>query len=114
MVRILSSQNRVTVPLSIRIAQKPYIIGSLGPKALKYESFDAKGTGRCVPGSPNRAVLEALQVHDEGIPNPTWTPKNLPFLGYPLMISLYTSVKRVGYLGVKVNPYSTLQGPGHQ
>ena len=29
--------------LSIKIAQKPYIIGSLGPKALKYESFDAKG-----------------------------------------------------------------------
>ena len=29
--------------LSIKIAHKPYIIGSLGPKALKYESFDAKG-----------------------------------------------------------------------
>ena len=29
--------------LSIKIAQKPYIIGSLGPKALKYESFDARG-----------------------------------------------------------------------
>ena len=27
----------------MKIAQKPYIIGSLGPKALKYESFDAKG-----------------------------------------------------------------------
>ena len=26
--------------LSIKIAQKPYIIGSLGPKALKYESFE--------------------------------------------------------------------------
>ena len=33
------------VSLSINIAQKPYIIGSLGPKALKYESFDAKGMG---------------------------------------------------------------------
>ena len=32
-----------TLTLSITIAQKPYIIGSLGPKALKYESFDAKG-----------------------------------------------------------------------
>ena len=31
--------------LSIKIAQKPHIIGSLGPKALKYESFDAKGKG---------------------------------------------------------------------
>ena len=31
--------------LSIKIAQKPSIIGSLGPKALKYESFDAKGEG---------------------------------------------------------------------
>ena len=29
-----------------KIAQKPYVIGSLGPKALKYESFDAKGLGR--------------------------------------------------------------------
>ena len=29
--------------LSIKIAQKPFFIGSLGPKALKYESFDAKG-----------------------------------------------------------------------
>ena len=32
-----------TVTLSIKIAQKPYIIGFLGPKALRYESFDAKG-----------------------------------------------------------------------
>ena len=32
-----------TLSLSIKIAQKPYIIGSLGPKALKYESLDAKG-----------------------------------------------------------------------
>ena len=28
------------VSLSIKIAQRPYIIGSLGPKALKYESFE--------------------------------------------------------------------------
>ena len=34
---------RESLTLSIKIAQKPYIIGSLGPKALKYESFDAKG-----------------------------------------------------------------------
>ena len=26
----------------IKIAQKPYKIGSLGPKALKYESLDGK------------------------------------------------------------------------
>ena len=31
--------------LGLKIAEKPYIIGSLGPKALKYESFDAKGKG---------------------------------------------------------------------
>ena len=30
---------------SINIAQKPYIIGSLGPKALKYESFEGKAQG---------------------------------------------------------------------
>ena len=29
--------------LSIKIAQKRCIIGSLGPKALKYESFEGKG-----------------------------------------------------------------------
>ena len=32
-----------THSLSIKIAQKPYIIGSLGPKAVKCESFDARG-----------------------------------------------------------------------
>ena len=34
---------RARITLSIKIAQKPYIIGPLGPKALNYESFDAKG-----------------------------------------------------------------------
>ena len=29
--------------LRIKIAQKPHIIVSLGPKALKYESFEGKG-----------------------------------------------------------------------
>ena len=29
--------------LSIKLAQRPYMIVSLGPKALKYESFDGKG-----------------------------------------------------------------------
>ena len=33
----------IWISLSIKIAQKPYIIGSLGPKALKYESLDGKG-----------------------------------------------------------------------
>ena len=28
--------------LSIKIVQKPHITGSLGPKALKYESFEGK------------------------------------------------------------------------
>ena len=27
------------------LASKPYIIGSLGPKAFKYESFEGKGSG---------------------------------------------------------------------
>ena len=30
------------------MAQKPYIVGSLGPKALKYESFEGKGTGSAI------------------------------------------------------------------
>ena len=33
----------VHLSLSINIAQKPYIIGSLGPKALKYESLEGQG-----------------------------------------------------------------------
>ena len=32
-----------SLTLSINIAQKPYIIGSLGPEALEYESFEGKG-----------------------------------------------------------------------
>ena len=32
-----------SLSLGIQIAQKPSIIGSLGPKALKYESFEGKG-----------------------------------------------------------------------
>ena len=32
-----------TLSLSIKIAPKPSIVGSLGPKALKYESFEGKG-----------------------------------------------------------------------
>ena len=39
----MDSKRARTLALSIKIAQKPYITGSLGPKALKYESFDAKG-----------------------------------------------------------------------
>ena len=41
-----SSVDGLRFTLSIKIAQKPYIIGSLGPKALKYESFEGKGWGR--------------------------------------------------------------------
>ena len=33
----------LTLSLSIKKAQKPYIIGSLGPKALIYESFEGNG-----------------------------------------------------------------------
>ena len=33
----------VSGTLSIKIAQKPYIIASLGPKALTYKSFEGKG-----------------------------------------------------------------------
>ena len=43
--------------LSIKIAQKPYIIGSLGPKALNYESFEGKGKGSEVSG-----FAEALEL----------------------------------------------------
>ena len=40
------AQNPILIiTCSIKTAQKPYMIGSLGPKALKYESFDAKGYG---------------------------------------------------------------------
>ena len=35
-----------SLSLSIKIAQKPYKIGSLGPKALKYESFEGKGVSK--------------------------------------------------------------------
>ena len=31
------------LPFSINLAQKPYITGSLGPKALTYKSFEGKG-----------------------------------------------------------------------
>ena len=31
------------ISLSIKTAQKPFVIGSLGPEALKYESFEGKG-----------------------------------------------------------------------
>ena len=37
---ITSLQGPCAQTLSIKIAQKPYIIGSLGPKALKYESLE--------------------------------------------------------------------------
>ena len=46
-----ASAGQATVPLipldSIKIAPKPYMIGSLGPKALKYESFEGKGLSIC-------------------------------------------------------------------
>ena len=45
-----------SISLSIKIAQKPYIMGSLGPKALRSESFEAKGFSASHPGL-------ALRVH---------------------------------------------------
>ena len=35
----------VVLTLSIKIAQQPYIIGCLGPEALKYQYFEGKGKG---------------------------------------------------------------------
>ena len=32
-----------TLTLRLKIAQKPYMVWSLGPKALKYESFEGEG-----------------------------------------------------------------------
>ena len=34
-----------TIALSIKIAQKPHRIGSLGPTALKYKSFEGVRVG---------------------------------------------------------------------
>ena len=42
-LKTLSPIKAQTDTCSIKIAQKPSIIGSLGPKALNYESFDGKG-----------------------------------------------------------------------
>ena len=35
----------IRVPLRLKIAQKPYIVWSLGPKALTYESLEPQGLG---------------------------------------------------------------------
>ena len=35
-----------THSFSIKIAQKPYIVGSLGPKALRYESLEPLGLSK--------------------------------------------------------------------
>ena len=49
-----------TLSLSIKIAQKPFMIGSLGLKALKYESFEGKG----IPEVKDRACKAAtLNMH---------------------------------------------------
>ena len=61
-VPVVSAEN---LTLSIKIAQKRFIIGSLGPKALKYESFDAKGKGlgfRVKPPSPLRTSKSETQA----------------------------------------------------
>ena len=49
---LLSNQEWVpSFPSTLASKQEPYIIGSLGPKALKYESFDAKGINKAPEGS---------------------------------------------------------------
>ena len=48
-------------PLSLKIAQKPYIIESLGPKAIKYESLEGKGLGLRVSASGSRVWLPVLE-----------------------------------------------------
>ena len=47
---------------SINIAQKPHIIGSLGPKALKYEPFEGKERPlhKVLKLIPYRSLIEAL------------------------------------------------------
>ena len=64
-----SVRSRQTLSLSIKVAQKPYIIGSLGPKALKYESFDAKGINP-QPPNPKAQVSEAPKAPSEPPPPP--------------------------------------------
>ena len=51
-----------SLTLSVKIAQKPYIVGSLGPKALEYESFDAKGKG-----SRMALTFCGAYLHDSGL-----------------------------------------------
>ena len=53
----------VAKTLSIKIAPKPYIIGSLGPTALKYGSFEGKGMCHCSRG------LRALIKHEHSLPH---------------------------------------------
>ena len=56
----------VEYTLSIKIAQKPYIIVSLGPKALKYESFEGKGYAN---RTPSKAPLKESIL--------TWRPRDI-------------------------------------
>ena len=57
----------VKVTLSIK-AQEPYIRRSWGPKALKYESFDAKG----YRSTPSLLWLERAYFHDRRIHGASW------------------------------------------
>ena len=52
--------NPSSLTLGIKIAQKPYIIGSLGPKALKYKSFEGKGKGLNISIRAVKAVNSRL------------------------------------------------------
>ena len=52
--------------LSIKIAQKPHVIGSLGPKASKYESFEGKGKGGS--SASTSQILKASQALEDPKP----------------------------------------------
>ena len=60
----------LSLSLRLKIAQKPYIVWSLGPKALKYESLEPKGIRHFDCSSPTHGrhlvlladVKEALRL----------------------------------------------------
>ena len=45
------------IGLGVEIAQKPYILGLLGPKALKYESFEGKSSNYIYPEGPSTQIV---------------------------------------------------------
>ena len=51
---ILFTEPLTPKALRLKIAQKPYIVWSLGPKALKDESLEPQGRVSRAEGAPNR------------------------------------------------------------